>query len=882
MGWAEEPEADRRIDFHIPQQRADLALTEFAEQADLTLAVPRDVLLGKEANALIGSYTLQEGIDVLLAGTGLIPEFSNQIVLSIKTDPKSVGEGKTMKSPKKATGLAALLASVFAGGVGAEELGTTDEDGEEFSEELEEIIVTGTNIRGQDPAGSPILRFDREYIDKTGFSTAQQLIQSLPQNFNGGAAESTGSLRTGRNDAGLNVGDGAGINLRGLGNDSTLVLLNGRRLAAAGFGNFVDISMIPLTAIGRVDVLTDGASAIYGSDAVGGVVNFVLRDDYDGAETRLRYGTVTEGGLKEYQAAQTFGKNWNGGNALISYEFFSRASLGTQERSFSEGALDPSTLFPAQERHTVFASFGQDLTDSIRVFGTGFYSDREAESSFANIFDTDGTDTDAGSEQIGGTLGLSVEINDNWFAELVSVYNRNESSQRSVDAITSVEDGTNNNEATTWSFDAKIDGELFELPGGAAKLAIGGQYRKEELATLVTGVALPPSLQEPVDSDREVYAFFGELLVPVVGDNNRRPGVERLDISVAGRFEDYSDFGMTTNPKVGVVWSPISDLDIRGSFGTSFRAPLLNELDNSFLQGFLFNAPNPASPSGTTLSLLAFGGPVPDLDPEDATTWTVGADIAPSGIPGLNASITYFDIEFKDRIDSVLAFFDAFTDPTFAAIISQPADQEIIDSIAALPPTFFFNLTASNLSDTEATIDSRTRNLSVTNVNGLDFNISYSQDTDIGNLNFGLNGNYLFKLENQLIETSDPVDIVDTVFNPVGLRLRGNVGWSSDNGLQANAFFNYVDSYADDQVDPAGEIDSWTTVDLTVSYDTSQLRDKAAFLDGLLFSVSVQNLLDQDPPEVMDITSSNVAAGFDPENANALGRFISLQLTKRW
>jgi len=126
----------------------------------------------------------------------------------------------------------------------------------------------------------------------------------IPQNFNGGASESTVISVTGGGNA-VNTVAGTGVNLRGLGNDSTLVLVNGHRVAPGNlFGNFVDISSIPLYAVERVEVVTDGASAIYGSDAVGGVVNIILGRNLDGAETRARYGRVTNGSTHERKSAR--------------------------------------------------------------------------------------------------------------------------------------------------------------------------------------------------------------------------------------------------------------------------------------------------------------------------------------------------------------------------------------------------------------------------------------------------------------------------------------------------------------------------------------------------------------------------------------------------
>src|SRR5205814_1484916 len=110
--------------------------------------------------------------------------------------------------------------------------------------------------------------YDRQALDQSGYSRVQDFIRSLPQNFKGGG--------TGASEDGILTGDGqtnlensSGANLRGLGNSSTLVLLNGHRVAASNYGSVVDLSLFPLASIDRIDVLTDGASAIYGADAVG-------------------------------------------------------------------------------------------------------------------------------------------------------------------------------------------------------------------------------------------------------------------------------------------------------------------------------------------------------------------------------------------------------------------------------------------------------------------------------------------------------------------------------------------------------------------------------------------------------------------------------------
>src|SRR5205085_1301234 len=112
--------------------------------------------------------------------------------------------------------------------------------------------------------------FDRHDIDRTGFATTQEVIRTLPQVFGGGVTDETTINLT--RDSTTNINRGSAVNLRGLGTTSTLLLVNGRRIAPSGFeGVFTDVSNIPLSAVERIEVLPDGASALYGSDAVGGV-----------------------------------------------------------------------------------------------------------------------------------------------------------------------------------------------------------------------------------------------------------------------------------------------------------------------------------------------------------------------------------------------------------------------------------------------------------------------------------------------------------------------------------------------------------------------------------------------------------------------------------
>ncbi|WP_223668763.1 TonB-dependent receptor domain-containing protein [Kangiella shandongensis] len=167
-----------------------------------------------------------------------------------------------------------------------------DEDGAE--EEAERIVVTGSRLKRSDVEGAnPITVIDRETIELSGATSASELMRELTFNSSGSLRPQSGSSAQGVST----------INLRGIGSGRTLVLIDGRRLThSPSTGQGQDLNSIPLGAIERIEVLTDGASAVYGSDAIGGVVNVITRQDYNGAELMVSKGEVSvpaDGGDRE-------------------------------------------------------------------------------------------------------------------------------------------------------------------------------------------------------------------------------------------------------------------------------------------------------------------------------------------------------------------------------------------------------------------------------------------------------------------------------------------------------------------------------------------------------------------------------------------------------
>nr|WP_219627007.1 TonB-dependent receptor [Stenotrophomonas maltophilia] len=223
---------------------------------------------------------------------------------------------------RRRTTLASSITHILAGStlllVGA--VASSSAFAQEQATNLDRITVTGSNIpRTNTETPSPVQVVTRQEIDRTGKTTVAEYLQTL-------TADGAGSIpKTFGNGF---AGGGAGISLRGLGAGSTLVLLNGRRMATYGLADdgqkvFTDLSTIPLDAVERVEVLKDGASAIYGSDAIAGVVNIILRSDFQGAILRGSYGISGDGDGDAKKATLTAGTgdlSSDGWNAFFSLD----------------------------------------------------------------------------------------------------------------------------------------------------------------------------------------------------------------------------------------------------------------------------------------------------------------------------------------------------------------------------------------------------------------------------------------------------------------------------------------------------------------------------------------------------------------------------------
>ncbi|HKS73959.1 MAG TPA: TonB-dependent receptor, partial [Terriglobales bacterium] len=670
--------------FHIEAQELDTALTEFANEANVQVMFAFDPGIGRRwTSGLNGRYTRAQALTALLAGTRLAFVESGKFVEIVSRNaartvgptsnivlrqPSLIHDGQPPDDPPEAV-------SVEPSTKPGAKLSQPKENHAE--EQLQEVVVTGSQIAGVTELASPLLVFSRADFDDSGVSTIQQFMDQQPANFGGGASEATVGDLAGGGGADNTV-QGSGFNLRGLGSDSTLVLINGRRLAAGNIdANFVDTSLIPLSAIQRVEIDPDGASAIYGSDAVGGVVNLILRQNFDGAETRLRYGTVSQSGTREVQASQVLGHSWGSGSVLAGYEYYDRTPLFASDRAYASLQPEPFALLPEQVRQSGFVTARDSLTDRVDVFADGLYARRETD--FTYTFPTFVSSVGPADTQLYATsFGADASLSDSVMLELTGTYSGSQTEEQDLFNGESV--AALNVRSTLESFDAKASGRLCTIRTGSVMFAVGGQLRREALASadLTARSDFTPS--------RSIAAGFLELQVPLVRPSEGSAVRDPFALSLAGRYEHYSDFGSTFNPNLGLIWRPIGFFKIRGTYGTSFKAPLLSD-ENPVPTEVAAQTESDPTTGGLTNVLEVFGGN-PKLKPEKANIWTAGVDLQGNGA---SFHATYYNIRFTDVIANIQAegidvsnALSAESELGPSVIARNPSVQEVA-SLAAAP-----------------------------------------------------------------------------------------------------------------------------------------------------------------------------------------------------
>ena len=951
------------------------------------------------------------------------------------------------------------------------------------NEALEEIVVTGSSIRGAAPVGSNLITVGREEIESSGAQTIQQVLRSVPAITGFGNSGQGVAGQGGGGAGGFQSFDGAGSyapTIHGLGasaSNGTLILIDGHRLPLSGINHtLADPTVIAPLAIERVEVLPDGASSVYGSDAVAGVLNFITRRNYNGIE-----GTVQAGfgdGYDSYSAGILGGISGELGSILMTYNYSQRGNLTAGERSsvtaadhraqgggnFANFNCAPASVSPAagqpgagliyafpysgtgivnnanngfcdfsgvtdlvpeDERHNLLLKLEREFEDvtliadlvyakqsnttritrgsvTANVFGPGsapaggagqvnpFFAGPAGVNSETVRFQADelfgpGAEFVGGAESLFGTFTAQYRLGE-WLGALGTTIGQDDSRQQRNGALCvscallALNGTTNTNGTTTtpsvpgtttavlslplttanaldvWSpaasnrtsaalrsqlldskqlqtahqtikdFTLKFDGPVFDLPGGSVRAAVGGEYIEYAMDEEVTrergtGPASTNSASTFIGLGRDVKSAFLEVLVPIVGDQNAFPGVSDLEVNLSARYDDYSDFGSTTNPKYAVNWSIVRGLRLRANYAESFTAPALTSrgdangvtAESSFAGLFGATAagvnanltiPNtypgaiglPGCTAATptcvintaTVTGMSLAGGNKDLVAQEGETYSVGIDIEPAALPGLRFSATWWNTKYKGAITAPQAAF-AIGSPDLNSLLQLypggATAAQISAAAGALPQTGPLPATVYFIYSFQQ------RNAFNLDASGIDADISYRFDTGVGEFNAGLAVSHKLKMDQQFGDGGEVFSVLNTIginttfpSNKTAGRL--TLGWQLS-GWSADAFVNYNDNYLnwngsapfpvvrDAAFSPVGggqAIDDYTTIDLHVGYGFQG----DGMLSGMQVFVDASNVTDEEPPFV------NAPLGFDGFNANPIGRVWTVGLSKKW
>lgn len=849
---------DKVVYFHIDAKTLDEALIQFGTQAREQISFPSKLTKGRVlTRKLTGRYMAKQALIDLLKGSNLgFIERGNTVEIvprkighSVRKDPET---DSVHQLQEKAKGIAFDRNEVKS------EASTTPAKRTTVAT-LQQILVTGTHIAGIKPV-SPIITITSDDIKDSGLPDIASVIRSLPQIFGGGTnpnAVVSGGINGGSSELNISTAD-----LRGIGAGATLTLVNGHRVAGNNESGFVDLSAIPTSAVKRIEIETDGASAVYGADAVAGVVNVILRSTYNGEHTDAYVGDTEDGKLTQ-RYSQLIGRNFahGTGNIMFGYQYQSSDKILASQRAVSNKAGSGFSLLPQTKSHALFMSSHYDESNAVTSYINGIYNHRTSADRF--YFEQQDATEDQFTLDGGITLKLkndrTVDLNATWSGD----------SNSAVDYVT-VQKYYSKTEEQNRLLEISVaeQGQLLNLPGGRViRSAIGFGFRRETLHSKTSSL---------VAGARRVTHAYAELDVPLFPSSRRRPGVERLLFTAAGRFEHYSDFGSVVVPKFAIAWSPIRQLTLSASWGRSFQPPtLFNLLVPNYVYrfpGFVFGLPS------TNSQVLLVTGSNPKLTAQTALSRTGAIKWNQTSGPlrGLQAMISYYDIDFNGRINSPFTngVVNVFDDPLYAPfVVKDPSAtlQNEIVTAATESGTYFnpFNL-RSNPVYVQGIEFNTADNISKQVIHGIDVNIEYQKYTTLGK--FSLASSVSFeRLDQQLFAGSGLQKVSGTIFNVPSTKSRTMVSWSNS-AVGIRLFVNYVSDELGTSMTPNFHVPSWTTVD-------GQLRYA---IDDWVARLSAQNMFNRRPPSIPANATNPIGIGFDPNNYSAVGRFVSLEMSVAW
>lgn len=819
--------------YDLPAQSLGKTLSSLGRQSGVSIIAEARVVDGLRAPALRGNYSLDQALQMLLEGTGLTVE--------------RIGESYVIKR------------------LGRSAADSNDADSD--------IVVTGSRIRGA-PVPSTTIRIDAEVARSSGQATVTDIIRTIPQNFGGGQNPGVGLNVP--EAIGSDVGGGSSLNLRGLGSDATLTLLNGHRLPYSAAFQSIDVSAIPLDAIDRIEVVADGASAIYGSDAVAGVANVILKRDYDGLRTSARIGGSTDGGDETQQYDVVGGKAWGSGGLLVSYQFSRSTRIRSSQRDYAAAVSPGVTMYPFLKRHSVVVTGHQELAPGIVFSLDGLFGLRwkesEVPSNAAGDLSVSRQETNTHSRTFALAPNLKADLGSGWRADLSGLYGKDRTIfvPDKYRGTTLIPGGHNCYCNEGLGIEAGADGPLFALPGGPAQLAIGLGWRENKLRRIA-----PLNAVSNFDASQSSRFAYGEINLPFVSHDQKIGGIDSLSMSAAVRYERYPGIGSVATPKLGIVYAPVEGFTLKASWGKSFRAPTL--FQQYFFNQAITGPPaifgGTGYPAGSTA--LYFIGGSASLKPERATSWSATAVIEPRPIPSLHLEVGVFHTRYTDRIITPV--------PTIGTELSNPAYADLLTRNPTLAQVnavlnsaaVVGSLTGGAVDPTRVAviIDNRYVNAAAQTIKGVDMLASYHWDLGGSALDLSANASLIDSSQIRLPGQAS-TDLAGVIFNPPHFRARGSANWS--NGpINLSLAANRIGGVSDTRFSPAIAVRGMTTFDAAIRF-----RPIDGLLKGFDFLLAADNLFDRAPGPIRKQVYYDTP--YDSTNYSAIGRFVSLTIARSW
>ncbi|PKI17096.1 TonB-dependent receptor [Colwellia sp. 12G3] len=820
---------------------------------------------------------------------------------------------------------AAISAPTFAAEEGAEE-------------KIEKIEVTGSRIKRSDLEGaSPVTIITAADMKMEGNLTVADALRNSNLNSFGSFSERSGSSAQSQ----------ATINLRGAGSNRTLVLIDGKRFPGSPTlgGGSANLNAIPMAAVERIEILTDGASSTYGSDAMAGVVNIIMKKNFEGLEFNIGGGSrERDGGLTSKEFSIVGGWQNDKGGVTFAVDHQSRDGIADADREFTapwqrdldgDGTIqaynetdgwsyfgatiaspDWSTTSAAAscdalaaeygadtfrktaadedwgtpgaeycmyaygnvsynkastERNTVYVDADYALSDDVEWYGRTMFTQNTSMGRYAppaavwsdmpadhpdNPYDVttnglyrwagigtrDGNVHDYNQDFLTGLRGELDFLNATWEV----YYHYNQADNKSIgeyylsygglahnianDIPLSSVDGQNNMKATTLTqgtadfhqYNAGLGFDLFELPGGDAAHFVGIEYFDTTFSEVYDAQSeaglIGGSAGNSAGGDRQVFALFYEAALPIT---------DTVEMNIAARYDDYSDFGGNVSPKVNIRWQALDSLVIRASYSESFRAPQLDRL---------YAATTFSADTGTDYPFCGER----DISDTDCSSGQINtyirpnADLGPETSEYINLGAAY---DISDDFGIKLDYFDLNIDNVISRRSITNVMEGLYDGSLATTDTFYVNRApndANGLIGKALEVGTGYGNGDKMQITGIDLAFNGSFETSVGD--FSVNWTNSF-ITDYIIEVSGGGEAINTagwagqpeyksVFTTQYLVGDHNISWN----------MNYIGSTYENKEE--GKLDSWLIHNLSYTYDIGS--------HGRVM-LGINNLTDEDP-----------------------------------